>query len=211
LLFGEPEEGFREAAGEVRLSVETPEHWPATFRRDLSMRKKHLSGLLLVAALGVSACGAEDFASPTSPSTSAATSSSGGGSTTSSCGGRYAGPGSSTVYSLLGWVSYSLACTGSGTPPNGSNWNQIMNGSCIRDQYVAAAITNAWGAAAYAYQGKTSQAQQTAAAMCNELRNADQLCSNAPTFAGARSCITEQIYACGPNGSPGFATTRGCS
>ena len=142
---------------------------------------------------------------PTSPTTDSS-----GGIAGNNCGGRYTGAGSRTVYDLLSWVDSSVACSGSGSPPSGSNWNMIANGSCIRDQYVAAAITYAWGASAYAYQGSTAQARSSADSMCVSLKQADQLCSNAPVIGPPRSCITEQIYACGANGAPGFATRTGC-
>src|SRR5439155_11268920 len=112
---------------------------------------------------------------------------------------------------LLTWVDYTLTCTGAGSPPSGRNWNLILNGTCQRDQYVGAAISYAWAAAAYAYQGNQTRATENAENMRTQLRNADRLCSDAPYVAPGTTCVTAQIYDCGPNGRPGPATSQGCA
>ena len=78
-----------------------------------------------------------------------------------------------------------------GTPP------KVKAEQCQRDAYVAAAVLYAWAAECYANQSENDKAEAAADQMYENLKQAQGLCSNAPTFGGASSCDTESVYRCG--------------
>ena len=128
------------------------------------MKKMLIIGMLSLGAVLITGCGA-------------GLGGVGGGGTGGGGTGRYSGTHYLTVRRVLGYVTWSSAENGN---PSGANWEKIKNGGCIRDQYVAAAILNAWAAEAYTAKGQTNDAALAAARMCDELRKTDALCSNAP-------------------------------
>jgi hypothetical protein len=69
--------------------------------------------------------------------------------------------------------------------------------SCSRDESIAAAITKAFGAEAYAAQGEEGKAEEWAGLMHQDLEQANVLCSpNVPTFAGGSECATLDYWPC---------------
>jgi hypothetical protein len=100
-----------------------------------------------------------------------------------------------------GWVRKLLTRVGgwqcpaddgdSGTPP------KVKSDECMRDKYVAAAVLYAWAAECYARREETSKAEAAAEQMYQQLKNAQSLCSNAPSFGTPRDCDTERIFRCG--------------
>jgi hypothetical protein len=106
----------------------------------------------------------------------------------------YSGPHSDWVHRLLDRVG------GWSCPEPGSDAAQppkVRAEECIRDAYVAAAVQYAWAAECYARNEEDAKAGEAAKMMYEQLTNAQSLCSDAPTFAGASSCDTEKIFRCG--------------
>lgn len=69
----------------------------------------------------------------------------------------------------------------------------------LRDTYVGAAITKAFGAEAYAKVGQTDKAEEWANGMHEELQHANALCSDAPTMdARGGTPATLKIWGCPP-------------
>lgn len=104
----------------------------------------------------------------------------------------YSGPHKEDVGKLLsavkGWRTNSSLTTNDGIPPE-------VPVSCIRDTYVAAAVSYAWAAEAYYRLGYTDKAEEMAGLMDENLYTVKQLCSNGPVVGGG-SCDTEEIYPC---------------
>lgn len=102
--------------------------------------------------------------------------------------GAYGGKHSDWVRKLLsraaGW-----SCPQ--TPP------QVDAQGCARDPYVAAAVMYAWAAECYAAKGEHNLGAEHAGQMVENLRNAEQLCSDSPATAQGRDCATRNLYACG--------------
>lgn len=88
---------------------------------------------------------------------------------------------------------WSLDSGGSGTTPD--LYVVGGNGPCTRDQYVAAALLEAYGVEAEARTGNTSADASYASAMTDNLRSAYALCSNSPSV-GAGSCATLRFVSC---------------
>ena len=67
----------------------------------------------------------------------------------------------------------------------------------MRDKYVAAAVLYAWAAECYARNEEDSKAADAAEKMYQQLKAAQDLCSDAPSIGPARDCDTERTYKCG--------------
>jgi hypothetical protein len=70
--------------------------------------------------------------------------------------------------------------------------------SSQRDQYVAAAVTTAWGLECYAREGKFDQAREWEPTMGDALENANALCSSATAAPGRSSPATLGLWGCPP-------------
>jgi len=104
-------------------------------------------------------------------------------------------PGGASAYAgpYANYVSYLLAhdpgWTATTPPPTHT---QV----CMRDAYVDAAATYAWAASAYAAQGNSAQAADSATQAYANLQNANSLCSNVPPPAGSPPCSTLSVWGC---------------
>lgn len=90
-----------------------------------------------------------------------------------------------------GWRTSRNAQTDPGIPPNVS-----IGAACIRDAYVSAAVQYAWAAESY-YRLRNANATSMAENVSTNLRNANQLCSNAPS-GGLNNCRTLTVWGCPP-------------
>ena len=82
----------------------------------------------------------------------------------------------------------------SGAPP------KVKAEECMRDKYVAAAVLYAWAAECYARNEDDSKAEEAAEEMYKNLKNASDMCSDAPTFnfgGPRRDCDTLRLFNCG--------------
>ena len=92
------------------------------------------------------------------------------------------------------WVIKLLDRSGPWSCPD--NPPKIKAKQCARDASVAAAVSFAWAAECYAEQGEKNRATAHAEEMYKNLMDAKNLCSDAPSFAGAKECDTMNIFAC---------------
>ena len=67
----------------------------------------------------------------------------------------------------------------------------------MRDGYVAAAVLYAWAAECYARREEVNKAGAAAEQMYEQLKAAQSLCSDAPSFGSGKECDTVRIYRCG--------------
>lgn len=102
------------------------------------------------------------------------------------------------------WVARLLARTGGYSCPDpageGGRPPRVRAEECMRDQYVAAAVAYAWAAECYAQNEEDNKAQEAAIQMYENLKSAQSLCSDAPTFSFGgppKPCDTERIFRCG--------------
>jgi hypothetical protein len=106
----------------------------------------------------------------------------------------YRGKHSEWVRKLLtrvgGWKCPTNAADSGVTP-------KIRAEVCMRDKYVAAAVLYAWAAECYAHNEEDSKAEEAAEQMYKNLKNANDMCSDAPTFGTPTPCDTERIFDCG--------------
>ncbi len=113
---------------------------------------------------------------------------------------------SATCQQILQANGQSYSC-----PTNAPSVSAIidMTGSCIRDTYVAAAVTYCW--AAYCYGQQTDDTKCTGGSCADDAQGAEQcalyslcqsqsLCSDAPTFGdpacGEGGCCSLAVWSC---------------
>ena len=123
-------------------------------------------------------------------------------STNSGGAGTYLGANAGMVHQLLGRVG-GWSCPSSPIAQDGMA-PQVKANQCMRDQYVKAAVLNAWAAECYARAERDSSAQEQVAQMMQNLQSAQSMCSNAPVFSAGpvTACDTMQIYACSGSAAP---------
>ena len=116
--------------------------------------------------------------------------------------GTYLGGKAGMVHQLLGRVG-GWSCPSSPIAQDGMA-PQVKANQCMRDQYVKAAVLNAWAAECYARAERDSSAQEQVAQMMQNLQSAQSMCSNAPVFSAGpvTACDTMQIYACSGSAAP---------
>jgi hypothetical protein len=107
---------------------------------------------------------------------------------------HYSGPGAGMVATLLarspGWsCPSSSAASFTSLPP--------VEQVCMRDSYVIAAVTEAYGAECEARLGRDKEADADAKAMLENVANAKKMCSHALAIGGAKSsCSTIDLVPC---------------
>lgn len=90
---------------------------------------------------------------------------------------------------VSGWRTPRDASTDGGVPP-------AVPIACVRDAYVAAAVQHAWAAESY-YRLRHPEAGTMAAAVREDLDQADELCS-ATGRGGVEGCATLRLWGCPP-------------
>jgi TPR repeat protein len=148
----------------------------------------------------------ESTAAANTPSSSSSTGDSISSVQGSSSGGSgtYTGPNAVWVHRLLSRVG-SWSCPSSPIAQDGTPPQVQTNGTSMRDQYVKAALLEAWTAECYARQERDNEAQAQAQAMMQSLQAARGLCSNAAVIGGSPSLApdTMGIFGCGELSSSG--------
>ena len=113
-----------------------------------------------------------------------------------SSGGSYSGPYSTQVHDLLSKSPSQWSCPSSRTERPSSQLIKPSSLPCMRDEYVWAALLQAWAAECHARLNMESEAEQNAEQMMQSLKAAKSLCSDRPAVSGGASCSTLSIYSC---------------
>ncbi len=111
-------------------------------------------------------------------------------------GGSYSGPNSSEVQSLLSKSPTSWSCPSSVTELPSAQPIKPSSLPCMRDEYVWAALLEAWAAECHSRLKMESEAEQNAGQVKRYLNTVKSLCSNRPAVASGSSCSTFSIFSC---------------
>jgi hypothetical protein len=175
----------------------------ASLRREAKAHRDEIVQLQQqLADLGAASGPAYSDSSTSSGQASAATGGgsapSGGGSSPSSNpydpNAHYSGPNAGEVSLILSRTS-GWSCPTS--PTATVNWKPAVQQVCMRDSYVSAAMSLAYGAECESRMGRQQQAQQDAQQMMTYVSTAKSMCSSAPAVqTSGPGCTTLQIVTC---------------
>lgn len=106
---------------------------------------------------------------------------------------HYTGANAGEVSTLLS-QSYGWSCPSSSTAS--VSWQPLQKLVRMRDYYVIAAVSLAYGAECEARLGRTDEAQKDADAMAENIASAKKMCSHAPVFGPGPECSTIHLVPC---------------
>jgi len=113
--------------------------------------------------------------------------------TASESGSTYSGPGAAQCKALLACYCDrpgECSCPPDPSSTKGALPPDVPPQICLRDSYVAGALTDCWAAKCYAAAGAPEEANNAGAAVLANLDSADALCSDAPAIGPGEECGT---------------------